>query len=301
MATLSGQKVKNAFASLLKLATNTATTSLKNVESGDGVATALQLATGKVGVNGTLEFPTVPATGSTEVDALLLNASNQVVKRTLNAAAFSGGALTTASLPLGVSGSDVRLANPSAISDIGTPAAGDRFLIYDASLTTWKRIDYSALAALINPNQYQSAPEVVARVKPTINLTTSAVYLDFASVGTGGGDTVLIGDASTVYTLGNVYGGNLTSFRFNVDGVYEITLSADLTTTGGGSTSVTFYFDVNGTVVGTSLTTYSAGDHFLTQSTIINGAAGDVVSIRALASAATANLNEFSVFHIRKL
>jgi len=129
MATLSGQKVKNAFASLLKLATNTATTSLKNVESGDGVATALQLATGKVGVNGTLEFPTVPATGSTEVDALLLNASNQVVKRTLNAAAFSGGALTTASLPLGVSGSDVRLANPSAISDIGTPAAGDRFLI----------------------------------------------------------------------------------------------------------------------------------------------------------------------------
>jgi hypothetical protein len=67
MATLSGQKIKNAFASLLKLSTNTATTTLKNVESGDGVATALQLATGKVGVNGTLEFPTAPATGSTEV------------------------------------------------------------------------------------------------------------------------------------------------------------------------------------------------------------------------------------------
>lgn len=301
MATLSGQKVKDAFASLLKLATNTATTSLKNVESGDGVATALQLGTTKVGVNGTLEFPTVPATGSTEVDALLLNASNQVVKRSLNAAAFTGGALTTASLPLGVSGSDVRLANPSSISDIGTPASGDRFLIYDASLTTWKRIDYSALASLINPNQYQSAPEVVARVKPTINLTTSAVYLDFAGVGTGGGDTVLIGDASTVYTLGNAYGGNLTSFRFNVDGVYEITLSADITTT-STNTDVTFYFDINGSTAGTSQTRFATiSDHFLTQSTIINGASGDVVSVRALASAAAANVNEFSVFHIRKL
>jgi len=301
MATLSGQKVKNAFASLLKLATNTATTSLKNVESGDGVATALQLATGKVGVNGTLEFPTVPATGSTEVDALLLNASNQVVKRTLNAAAFSGGTLTTASLPLGVSGSDVRLANPSAISDIGTPASGDRFLIYDASLTTWKRIDYSSLASLINPNQYQSAPEVVARVKPTINLTTSAVYLDFASVGSGGGDTVLIGDASTVYTLGNAYGGNLTSFRFNVDGVYEITLSANITTS-STNTDVTFLFDINGTTAGTSQTRFATiSDNFLTQSTIINGASGDVVSVRALASAAAASVNEFSVFHIRKL
>ena len=301
MATLSGQKVKNAFASLLKLATNTATTSLKNVESGDGVATALQLATGKVGINGTLEFPTAPATGSTEVKALLLNASNQVVERSLNAAAFSGGTLTTASLPLGVSGSDVRLANPSAISDIGTPASGDRFLIYDASATTWKRIDYSSLASLINPNQYQSAPEVVARVRPAISLTTSPVYLDFANVGVTGNDTVLIGDAATVYTLGNVYGGNLTSFRFNVDGVYEITLSASIKTTGGGTTNVTFYFDINGSVIGTSLTTYSAGDHFLTQSTIINGAGGDVVSVRALASAPTADVNLNSVLHIRKL
>jgi hypothetical protein len=253
MATLSGQKVKNAFASLLKLATNTATTTLKNVESGDGVATALQLGTGKVGINGTLEFPTAPATGSTEVKALLLNASNQVVERSLNAAAFSGGALTTASLPLAVSGSDVRMANPSSISDIGIPASGDRFLIYDASLTTWKRIDYSSLAALINPGGYQSAPEVVARLEPTINLTTSPVYLDFAAVGTTGNDTVLIGDAATVYTLGNVYGGNLTSFTFNEDGVYEITLSANIETT-STNTDVTFFFDVNGTTIGTSQT-----------------------------------------------
>lgn len=301
MATLSGQKVKDAFASLLKLSTNTATSTLKNVESGDGVTTALQIGTTKVGVNGVLEFPTVPTTGSTETDALFLNASNQVVKRTLNAAAFTGGALTTASLPLGVSGSDVRLANPASISDIGTPANGDRFLIYDTSATTWKRIDYSAIASFINPGGYQSAPEVVARLKPTISLTTTPVYLDFANVGNTGGDTVLVGDASNVYTLGNVYGGTITSFRFNEDGVYEITLSANITTS-STNTDVTFYFDINGSVAGTSQTRFATiSNHFLTQSTIINGASGDTISVRALASAAAASVNEFSVFHIRKL
>lgn len=301
MATLSGQKVKDAFASLLKLSTNTATSTLKNVESGDGVTTALQIGTTKVGVNGVLEFPTVPTTGSTETDALFLNASNQVVKRTLNAAAFTGGALTTASLPLGVSGSDVRLANPASISDIGTPANGDRFLIYDTSATTWKRIDYSALASFINPGGYQSAPEVVARLKPTINLTTSAVYLDFANVGNTGGDTVLVGDASSIYTLGNVYGGTITSFRLNEEGVYEITLCADITTT-STNTDVTFFFDINGSVAGTSQTRFATiSNHFLTQSTIINGSAGDTLSVRALASAAAASVNQFSVFHIRKL
>ena len=233
MATLSGQKVKNAFASLLKLATNTATTSLKNVESGDGVATALQLATGKVGINGTLEFPTAPATGSTEVKALLLNASNQVVERSLNAAAFSGGALTTASLPLAVSGSDVRMANPSSISDIGTPASGDRFLIYDASVTTWKRIDYSALSALINPGGYQSAPELVARTSNTLSLTSTHQYLEFENIGTASTESNKIGDATTYFDLNTAYGGTNDAIEFYQDGgIYQITICAPITTNG---------------------------------------------------------------------
>jgi hypothetical protein len=86
-----------------------------------------------------------------------------------------------------------------------------------------------------------------------------------------------------------------------VDGVYEITLSADITTT-STNTDVTFFFDVNGSVVGTSQTRFATiSDHFLTQSTIINGTSGDIVSVRALASAAAASINKFSVFHIRKL
>lgn len=302
MATLSGQKVKDAFASLLKLSTNTATTTLKNVESGDGVATALQIGTTKVGVNGTLEFPTVPATGSTELDVLLLNASNQVVKRTLNTGAFTGGAVTTATAPLRVSSSNMTLDNPSVLSDIGTPASGDRFLIYDTSATTWKRIDFSVLSSLINPAGYQSAPELVARVSPAITIDTSARYLDFANQGNGATDSLFIGDASSYYTLQNTYGGTNTAIRLSADGVYEVTLSANLETS-SANLDITFLFDINGSTVGTAQTNFkNTGSHFLTQGTIINGTGGDVISVRVLASSSgVSQLRQYSVFHLRRL
>jgi hypothetical protein len=301
MATLSGQKIKNAFASLLKLSTNTATTTLKNVESGDGVATALQLATGKVGVNGTLEFPTVPATGSTETSALLLNASNQVVKRTLNAAAFSGGAVTTATLPLAITSSTVRLDNPASISDIGSIASTDRFLVWDASASVWKRIDYNVLSTTINPSTYQSAPELVCRVDPAIAITTSNKYLDFAAIGSSGSDTVEIGNAATIYTLSNVYGGTRDAITINEDGVYAVTLSANLTTSAANET-VFFYFNVNGAVFGTSQIEYkTAGSHLLTQSTIPNLQGGDILSVETKSSSGNATLNQYSALHLRKL
>jgi hypothetical protein len=300
MATLSGQKVKDAFASLLKLSSNTATTTLKNVESGDGVATALQIGTTKVGVNGTLEFPTVPATGSTELDVLLLNASNQVIKRTLNTSAFTGGGLTTASLPLGVSGSDVRLANPSLITDIGTPASGDRFLIYDASATTWKRIDYSALAAFVNPGGYQSAPELVARTRSALALNNTPKYLEFANIGITATDSLNIGSAASVYSFTDAYGGTNSGVRVLTTGVYEITLCAALVTA-GTNVDVTLFFDVNGVNANTNQTAFkNAGDHFITQSTIANLTDGDALSVRATASSST-ELEVYSVFHLRKL
>lgn len=300
MATLSGQKIKDAFASLLKLSTNTATTTLKNVESGDGVATALQLATGKVGVNGTLEFPTVPATGTTETSALLLNGSNQVVKRTLNAAAFTGAAVTGATAPLVVSGGNVTINNPSTISDVGTPAGGDRFLVYDTSATTWKRIDYSALAAFINPNVYQSAPELVCRVLPPLTLTTTAQYVDFANIGSAGTDTVEVGAAATIYTLGNVYGGTNTSIEIVEDGIYQVILSANVTTT-SANTDIVFYFDINGAAFAHAESSLkNAGSNFITQATTVNLSGGEILSLRAKASAST-DLEAYSVFHIRKL
>ena len=302
MATLSGQKVKNAFASLLKLATNTATTTLKNVESGDGVATALQIGTTKVGVNGILEFPTVPATGSTETSALLLNGSNQVVKRTLNAAAFSGGAVTTATLPLAITSSVVRLDNPASISDIGAIANGDRFLIYDVSTTTWKRIDYSNLKSLINPGGYQSAPELVARTTAALTLTASAQYLEFQPLGPSATDSNKVGEATGYYDITTVYGGTNDSITFLKDGgIYQITLCAPILT-GATSSSIQFDFMVNGVMVNSSETEFrTAGDHFITQSTFANLNAGDIVSVTATETAGTVTLNQYSILHIRKL
>jgi hypothetical protein len=230
----------------------------------------------------------------------LLNGSNQVVRRTLNAAAFTGGGLTTASLPLTVSGSDVRLANPSLISDIGTPASTDRFLIYDTSLTTWKRIDYSALSALINPLAYQSAPELVARTRADLTLTASAQYLEFANVGANPTDSTEVGAAADVYNFASAYGGTNDGIRVNFDGVYEITLSAAFTT-GGTNIDITLNFDLNGATVSTSQTSFkNAGAHFITQSTISNLATGDTISVTSLASA-TSTLEQYSILHIRKL
>lgn len=304
MATLSGQKVKDAFASLLKLATNTATTTLKNVESGDGVATALQIGTTKVGINGILEFPTVPATGSTEVDALMLNASNQVIKRTLNAAAFSGGAVTTATLPLAITSSTVRLDNPSSISDIGTIANGDRFLIWDVSTSSWRRIDYSVLKDLINPGGYQSAPELVARTSNALSLTSTHQYLEFQAIGTASTDSNKIGDALTYFDLTTVYGGTNDSISFLQDsGIYQITLCASITTSGGSGCIIQFKFDVNGTTVNTSETTLGTGTaHFITQSTFANLNAGDVISVTAAETGSgTVSVDQYSILHVRKL
>lgn len=304
MATLSGQKVKDAFASLLKLSTNTATSTLKNVESGDGVTTALQIGTTKVGVNGTLEFPTVPSTGSTETDALFLNASNQVVKRTLNAAAFSGGAVTTATLPLAITSSTVRLDNPSSISDIGGIANGDRFLVWDISTSSWRRIDYSTLKGVINPGGYQSAPEIVSRTSTALSLTSTAQYLEFQPIGTGATDSNEVGDASTYFQLTSVYGGTNDSVTILSDGgIYQIMLCAPLTSSGGAGVEVKFNFQVNGVTVNSNQTTLGSGtDHFITQSTFANLNSGDVVSVTSLETGSgSVELDQYAILHFRKL
>ena len=305
MATLSGQKVKNAFASLLKLATNTATTTLKNVESGDGVATALQIGTTKVGVNGILEFPTVPATGSTETSALLLNGSNQVVKRTLNAAAFSGGAVTTATLPLAITSSVVRLDNPSSISDIGAIANGDRFLIYDVSTTSWRRIDYSNLKSLINPGGYQSAPELVSRTSAALVLTAAHQHLEFQPIGTLATESNKVGDGAAYLEFVSAYGGTNDAVQFLQDsGIYQITICMAITTSGGAGVAVKFNFELNGVIINSNETTLGAGtDHFVTQSTFLTDPiAGDLLSITALETGSgTASIYQYSILHIRKL
>jgi len=91
MGTLSGNAIKDTFESLLKLESNDVTSTLKTVEDGGGVDTALKLSTDTVEVNGTLSFTTAPTTDSAELTALLIDGSNNVVKRELDSTAFTSG------------------------------------------------------------------------------------------------------------------------------------------------------------------------------------------------------------------
>jgi hypothetical protein len=88
MSTLSGQKIKDKFGNLLHVEGGV-TSSTKNVEDGTGDATALKLSTTEVEINGTQSFTAAPATDNAELTALLVNGSNEVVKRELATTAFT--------------------------------------------------------------------------------------------------------------------------------------------------------------------------------------------------------------------
>jgi len=94
MATLSGSKVKETFAALLKLETNDVTSTLKTVEDGAGNNTALKLSTDLVGVAG-LAFTSSPSISPSETTAMFLDGSNNVVVRELGAGAFAAANTST--------------------------------------------------------------------------------------------------------------------------------------------------------------------------------------------------------------
>ena len=181
MGTLSGQRVKDAYTSLLKLESGTATSTTKVIEDGAGNDTALKLSTVKVEVNGTLSFSEAPTTGSTETAALFLDASNNIVKRTLGSAAFTSGASLTPVAPLAIASNVISISAPTTLSQLteSTAATADTFLIYDATATAYKYITLEDLT------QYVGA-----------NITTAAA-------GSNG---------QVIYNNGGVYGGsaNLT-------------------------------------------------------------------------------------------
>lgn len=160
MATLSGQRVKDAYTSLLKLESGTATSTTKVIEDGAGNDTALKLSTVKVEVNGTLAFSEAPTTGSTEVAALFLDASNNIVKRNLGSAAFTSGASLTPTAPLAIVSDVISISAPTTLSQLteSTAATTDTFLIYDASATVYKYITLEDLTQYVGSNITITAP-----------------------------------------------------------------------------------------------------------------------------------------------
>lgn len=154
MGTLSGQRVKDAYTSLLKLESGTATSTTKVIEDGAGNDTALKLSTTKVEVNGTLGFTSAPTTGSTEVAALFLDASNNLVKRNLGTAAFTSGASLTPVAPLDITSNVISINAPTTLSQLtaGTLATADTFMVYDATATVYKYVTLSDLTTYVGNN-----------------------------------------------------------------------------------------------------------------------------------------------------
>jgi len=91
MATLTGNKVKDTYQSLLKLETGTASSTYKVVEDGQGNDTGLKISTTGIEVS-TLKFTADPSTSASELTALVYDGTTKTVKvRDLSASAFSGG------------------------------------------------------------------------------------------------------------------------------------------------------------------------------------------------------------------
>jgi hypothetical protein len=160
MGTLSGQRVKDAFGSLLKMESGTATSTTKIIEDGAGNDTALKLSTVKVEVNGTLAFTSAPSTGSTEVAALFLDASNNIVKRNLGTAAFTSGASLTPVAPLAIASNVISISAPTTLSQLteATVAIADTFLIYDATATVYKYVTLEDLTQYMAANITAESP-----------------------------------------------------------------------------------------------------------------------------------------------
>lgn len=303
MSDLTNQKIKDAFPSLLTLSSNDVTGTPKAVQDGNGTDSALKLSTGTVNIDGTLVFDTAPTTGSTEVKALLLNASNQVVERTLDTTAFTGlaGAITTASTPLVKAGSNVTMLAATSLSQItsATLANGDDFLLYDLSTTTWKRINASDLKTFINPTPQYVSPQVCARrgVLGIRSIGTTFIRIDFAPVGTADNETIELGVAGSV----SLNGGN-DGLTIGNDGTYIFDVAVE---TDNASTNLDVFLELRiagsvGRIInakrtgGTDPNTMS----FYSTATL---ASGDTVDLYIKTSTGTIEITENTQLYARKL
>jgi hypothetical protein len=220
MATLSGNKVKDTYTSLLKLQSNGITSTLKAIEDGAGVDSALKLSTDTVEVDGTLSFTAAPTTDSSELTALMVDASNNVVKRELDSSAFGGASNTFKTIS--VAGQSNVVADSS--SDTLTLAAGGNI-----TLTTNSSTDTVTIAAV---STLFSNPMFVLRPSAAHTLTNTASTPAQGAVNNNSTtSSYLFNDSSNVHlqtsstTTGAVTIERAGAIKIDVNFILEITSS----------------------------------------------------------------------------
>lgn len=267
MATLTGQKVKDSYQSLLKLDSGTLTTSNKVVEDGAGNDSALSLSTTDVQVNGTLNFGTTPASSSTELSVLLVDGSTgDVVTRELDSSAFSGGSVSVAS-PIVLSSGDVTIddaGNLSALTAL-TAASDDKFLIWDESASVWKQISYDELAGAGGGGT--GINMMVCRAKGVSPIATSGTYTTIAYTDIAGPPTatssLFVGSGANYALIESTTISNDT-ITVRDAGTYHIDITV-VYGIGSGNTTVTArLFDLSaGAVIATTTENTSSGSHII--------------------------------------
>ena len=203
MATLSGNKVKDTYESLLKLESNGVTTTLKTVEDGAGVDSALKLATDKVEV-AALSFSAAPATDASELTVLLVDGSNNVVKRELDSSAFSADSGVSTLVDL-------------TDTTITSVASGDLLAyngsswVNDSTPRTVAFVDNTNAVNFAVPN---SNGNILFEAGSNMAITYSGNTVSFASSASGTGvfEETFVGTNSTAHSLPNANDSDIVAW-----------------------------------------------------------------------------------------
>jgi len=285
MASLSGNKIKDTYSLLLKLASSSVSATEQIVEDGGGTSTALKLSTDTVETTGALKISGTPAeAASGDVTALMLSSTGVVVTRNLSSSPI-GTASIEANAPIVATGSTVGLADPgtlSALTGSGT-ANNDKFLVWDEGESEYKSITAAELTDYMGTNVAAQQTAFIARMQAVTNISTEALKLPFAEVygdeAASGSTTmatscVTFGAASTDVQLVSLVNPRDT-FQINSSGIYNVDISLEMACTSNADITISFVKDSGPTNEIVSYRTVKSGTYTASFSKVVYIEAGE--------------------------
>jgi len=261
MASLSGNKIKDTFTTLLKLESSTVSGTEQVVEDGAGNDTALKLSTGTVETTGDLKISGTPGTTTSDVKALMLSTSGVVVTRDLNANPI-GTASVVGIAPISATGSNVALADAGTLNQKTNPANNDKYLLWDEANSQYKYIDHDDLSTSVANSVSAFQPQsLVAKPTSTGDIVVSNTVLTpivFTEIVGDSGATGATSQATSSVMFGqntnNILGfGTVTDFGDCIEpsieeaGYYRITAVVSLEGGGNHNVDLRIYEAVSGT------------------------------------------------------
>lgn len=311
MASLSGNKIKDTFGLLLKLASAQVSASEQVVEDGAGNSTALKLSNDTVETTGDFKISGTPASAATsDVTAVMLASTGVLVKRNLSTHPI-GTASITANSPLSATGSTVELKDAGTLTDLpsGSVANNDLCLIWDESASAYKKISTQSLADYVGSKASVSPSIFIGRLQAATVLATGDTHLAMAEIhgqqATGSTSAatscVAFGTASSDINLVSITSPR-DAFEVTGDGNYLVNVSLEMTAT--GNTDVTIKIE-NATTPSVEITGYrglKSGTYTASFQKAVYASEGDQLTVDlSETSAGTTTVTKNSTITITKL